>query len=661
MLTTFAMAQPLLALIGANPTFLVAHSVSGWQVAAYGVAIVGVPWVAAIVVEEVCLVLVPGHRRLVRLAVRALLLALAVAGPLNRAFGLDGFLALVVFGLAVGLAGLALFRVDRLRLAIRIGLFAPVAFLGGFLWASPAAPLFGPGQVAQSGSAGNAVSVVWLVFDQFPSAMLVDDQGEVRQEFPNFSRLAETSTWYPMATTVASDTAIATTSALTGRLADPKAPPVASAVSDSLFSLLAESHDVVAFENVTRLCPDQLCGATGSVDARALVADTRTLLVRAILPDAAADRLVPEIGTRWAFFDEAVVDTPQQEPDPTRFSNDDGARVDGFLESLTTMPTPSLRYLHLERPHEALLFLPDGRVYDHCSCYSLTDDGTWPQEPGMARQRLQRYFLQAMSVDTVLGQVMDELQRTGRFDDTMLVVMSDHGVALLPGAPNREVTPQTAPDVLPVPMFVKLPGMQEGARDDRRAQITDLLPTVLDVVAASSPPDLYGQSLTSPESEQSDPISVIVDGTVNEWRAPPDPLDSELVTWIDQLFPDPLNPYAFGPNAALLGLDPAGMVGEPMPLVATIATLEALANVATDSRAIPAHVIGELVGTDEPVELVVALNGRIAGMGTTFFKDYWQISLMVDPEMLVDGANTLELYAVVGSTLRPVELAEATG
>jgi len=666
-LTTFAMAQPLFALVGANPAFLVAHALSGWKVVAWAIVVIVVPWVVVVALEEACIAVAPAHTRTIRIVARALLVGFGVAGPVTRATGLDGAASLACFvgvtALFAWLAGMALQRVDRLRLALRVGLFVPVAFLAGFLFLSPAAALVTPGETGGGGAAATDVPVVWLVFDQFPSAMLVDAQGEIRHDaFPNFSRLADASTWYPAATTVASSTVIATSSALSGTLATPGTPPVATSFPDNLFTALAASHDVVALENVTQLCPDELCGSAEQVDLGALASDTRTIAVRAVLPDAVADRIVPEIGTRWANFDQEVVEA-DHDGLQTRFSNDDGARVDEFLAALAPMPAASLRYLHIERPHEALLFLPDGRVYEHCACYALTDEGVWPEEPAMARQRLQRYLLQAMSVDTVLGQVMDELERTDQFDDAMFVVMSDHGVALWPGSPNREVTADTAADTLPVPMFVKYPaGTGAGVRDPRAAQVIDLFPTVLDVVDAPPPADLDGETLAGPATSGPEPIWVIDDGETTQWDTAPDPLESPLVAWIDDEFPDLATPWAFGPNASLYGTGPADrVVGEPTSLVASLTMLPGLADVDVEAREVPAHVIGEMQGTDEPVEVVVALNGTIAGMGTTFLKDSWMISLMVDPAMLVDGANILEVYAVEAGTLRPIEVVDATG
>ena len=42
-----------------------------------------------------------------------------------------------------------------------------------------------------------AAPVVMIVFDEFPVATLIDEQGEIRAEdFPGFARLAQDGTWF---------------------------------------------------------------------------------------------------------------------------------------------------------------------------------------------------------------------------------------------------------------------------------------------------------------------------------------------------------------------------------------------------------------------------------------------------------------------------------
>lgn len=306
MLTTFAVSQPLLSLISANTTFLIAHNMAGWQVVAYAAALVVVPWMAITLGEEVAIAVVPRARSVVWVTLRAVLLGVAVAAPLNRALGLDGWPAVALIVVMIGVAATALRQLSVMRRLLRVGLFAPVAFLGLFVWASPASDLIMPEQVVGAEVAADHTPVVWLLFDNFPRSMLVDGQGEIRDNwFPNFSRLEDMSTWYSSATTVASHTSMAVPPSLTGRLTDPRTPAVADNHPQNLFTLLSGSHDVVAMENFTKLCPEVVCESTGRVDPRALAIDTGTLLVRTVTPPAVANRLVPQIGTQWAFFGEA--------------------------------------------------------------------------------------------------------------------------------------------------------------------------------------------------------------------------------------------------------------------------------------------------------------------------------------------------------------------
>ena len=121
--------------------------------------------------------------------------------------------------------------------------------------------------------------------------------------------------------------------------------------------------------------------------------------------------------------------------------------------------------------------------------------------------------------------------------------------------------------------------------------------------------------------------------------------------------PDPADPFRFGPHAVMLGESP--IVAGFSPLTAEVLTAGRLVSVSLKDDYLPAHVIGELLGSDSPVELAVGLNGRLAGFGTTFFKDVWRISVMVDPEALKEGYNDLKLYEIRASGLFDVKLGES--
>src|SRR5690606_32811821 len=100
-----------------------------------------------------------------------------------------------------------------------------------------------------------------------------------------------------------------------------------------------------------------------------------------------------------------------------------------------------------------------------------------------------------------------------------------------------------------------------------------------------------------------------------------------------------------GKHGRLVGQDVSDFSIGQSELSATIATAVRFENVALDGIYVPAHVIGEH-SAERSVPIAVAFNGRIAGVGSTFFSDVWRISIMGDPSYLRDGDNELALYEI---------------
>jgi hypothetical protein len=656
-LVSFAVSQPLYSLVGSNGTFLVAHDVEGGSLVRYTLTLLLGPTVVLIAVYVLAVLIHERVGRLTHVLLLGLLLGLVLGPPLNRAIGLSGFPSVLVLLVFIA-AGIAMFaKVKVAAQVVRYASFAPALFVLLFLFRSPASVLLSPDDpdVVTSFAAAET-PVVWLVLDQFPLAMMVDSNGQIiGQRFPGFSRLADTSTWYSNATTVSTDTAYAMASTLSGRYASIGDPPTASVFPTNVFTLLAGSHQIVALENVTRLCPDWLCGGGEPTDRGVSVwKDTLTVYARVALAADIADLFVPPISGRWGGFGD--IEIGGEEVELHRTSGDDRERFQTFLDVLGSVEDPALYYLHQEKPHEPLLFLPDGRIYDFCSCYRTTPEGRWPSDPEMLSQRMQRYVMQAMSADRDLGRMLDRLQAIDLFDDAMIVVMSDHGASPLPGNFNRNYSDANRNDVLPVPMFIKLPQQTGGVVDTRATQLIDILPTVLDVQEIDGQRlELDGLSLLG-EPSPADPTFLITNNGVDVVDPAPRVTESPMIEWIDSLLPEPADPFVFGPNGALVGTSVSELVDGTSDLTALVLTTDELAMVDLNSDYVPAHVIGELMGSDGPVAVAVALNGTIAGVGMTFDNDVWRISVMVDPQYIQAGRNEIALYEVTASGLLAIEL-----
>lgn len=100
--------------------------------------------------------------------------------------------------------------------------------------------------------------------------------------------------------------------------------------------------------------------------------------------------------------------------------------------------------------------------------------------------------------DHSLGRVLDAMDEHGLWDDTMLIVNTDHGFLLGEhGWWAKGITPWFN-ELVHVPMYLWDPRTGEhGIRDERLAQTVDIPLTLLDFFGVDATPDMIGQPLTS--------------------------------------------------------------------------------------------------------------------------------------------------------------------
>ena len=99
------------------------------------------------------------------------------------------------------------------------------------------------------------------------------------------------------------------------------------------------------------------------------------------------------------------------------------------------------------------------------------------------------------SVDQEVGRVVDALRSSAVQDRTLVVITSDHGESLGEHDYYFDHGENVFEPSLRIPLVVVNPGSPAGQRSAAFASTLDLVPTVLDAVKVSWPPDLAGVSL----------------------------------------------------------------------------------------------------------------------------------------------------------------------
>src|SRR5207244_1624555 len=98
----------------------------------------------------------------------------------------------------------------------------------------------------------------------------------------------------------------------------------------------------------------------------------------------------------------------------------------------------------------------------------------------LARRLIHGYYACISHVDAQVGRLLDELDRLGLADNTIVVLWGDHGFHLgeqghWGKATNFEVGTR-------VPLIVRAPGIKAaGSRCDRLVELVDLYPTLCDL------------------------------------------------------------------------------------------------------------------------------------------------------------------------------------
>ncbi len=109
------------------------------------------------------------------------------------------------------------------------------------------------------------------------------------------------------------------------------------------------------------------------------------------------------------------------------------------------------------------------------------------------REAKHGYYAMVSEVDWYVGEIVRTLQKTGQYDNTVIVFTSDHGEWLGDGVRFGKGYPGDDA-VTRVPLIVRLPTGERGLCYSEIVEAVDVLPTLLDACGLQSPPHLQGRS-----------------------------------------------------------------------------------------------------------------------------------------------------------------------
>ncbi len=651
-LYAFACLQPVFDLISNNVEFLVAHSVRAGSLVAV-LALVALAAPALMVAAFV------GLSRLHRGAGASLhsvlafgLVALIAAAPL-AATSTNPIVVVVICGV-MGLLAVVAIRHVRLVSSITAAMAVALPAFVLLFWLAPDVR-----GVLAAGSTGVAVpkddvqphDVVFVVFDELPLASLVTADLQIDAEsYPNFARLADTSTWYRNATTVSETTHRAIPSLLTGRFPDPDGLPTLSEYPVNLFTVLHDSHRLVAAEPRSDLCPREDNPLSAQVQLDALVQDMSVLYTHLVTPRDWKKHL-PSVGHDWRGF-------AQNRVSEWRARTKGEERPDLFRAGIAQVAAgdrPSVYFLHSVLPHTPYHYYASGTVFTHDPREPSgqgRQNGDWTSDEQAAIHSQQRHLVQARYTDALLGELFERLDQAGMFDDAIIVVTADHGVGFRAGDARRGITATNLGALLHVPLFVKLPRQVVRGIDDRPVLLIDILPTVLDVLGIEREFAADGTTLLNPDHaydrrwyQGMSRYEAALDET---WKQFQETVNVRLNRFEHGVF-------APGPWGALVGraVSPSLPIGQCEVI---LLDAEQFQTVDPSSGFVPGEIRGLVTADAQDLRLGVVLNGTLRSSTIPYEAEEgrpraWAV--LVPEDAFVTGANRVEVVEIRGTWQSP--------
>lgn len=699
-LSTFALAQPLFSLLSDNPEFFAARGSTATDIIVFALLLVVIPPALGLAIELLVGLAGPGPRRIAHLVLLAGFASVIFIQVLKDAFGTSD-LVLIVLALALGAGAAVLYaRAEPVRSFLTVLSPAPLVFLILFLFISPVSKItLADDASAKSIDGIKPIPVVMVVFDEFPGISLLDANDKVDAvRYPGFAELAKDGIWFPNAHSIYDSTSKAVPAIMDGDYPEKGVLPTSAEHPNSIFALLGKSHTMNVSEEATTVCPRDLCEDARLdepfLDRLGSMSEDVGLVYAHIVapPDMETD--LPSVSENWGDFGgggggggdgdgheaSGEVSASDAAPDPKQskqavLSNlqaDRNAKFDAWIAGIRNGQRPSLNFKHALLPHVPWRYLPSGQQYN---------TGSTDPIPGLSRQsypdqtqveQLQmRHLLQLGFADLKIRELIAHLKKIGIYDEALVVVTADHGVAFQQGLfDRRRAKPETLAEISPVPLFVKLPGQKHGRVNRSIVETTDILPTIADVLDIDLPEKTDGKSAFSREVAQRDEVKMLPRDFSDWMRVDGDAFAASKQQLIDRkvaLFgsgadgPDRI--YRVGPNQQLVGqqvsaLDVTGASDAKVALTDP----GAYDDVDTKGAALPTWVTGKVSGGNgEKRDVAIAVNGVVRAVSNTFQlanSSEELISALIPPSSLHDGSNSIEVYEVDGTgnalTLAPM-------
>ncbi len=221
------------------------------------------------------------------------------------------------------------------------------------------------------------------------------------------------------------------------------------------------------------------------------------------------DRTIPNL-LKAAGYHTGIIGKLHVAPEPS-FQFDERPRVN--MRDVRAIADTAFTFLDGDGGDDAVL--PDGQLHRPArGATSSKQSSDWhfpaqvdgvpvdPLQPGDAPawpfqgiddppqlERVANYYNCVKRFDAGVGLLLHALERAGHADDTLVILVGDHGP---PFARGKTTCYEAG---LRVPFLVRWPGVSRPLVSQAMVSTVDILPTILDATGVDAPDDLHGQSL----------------------------------------------------------------------------------------------------------------------------------------------------------------------
>ncbi len=116
----------------------------------------------------------------------------------------------------------------------------------------------------------------------------------------------------------------------------------------------------------------------------------------------------------------------------------------------------------------------------------------WPRTEQDVRREIAAYYAVIDDMDHHIGRILESLQQSGRYDNTVIIFTSDHGLAL--GSHGLMGKQNMYEHTIGVPFLIAGPGIPGGQRTAAQIYLRDMYPTTCELAGISIPASVQAKS-----------------------------------------------------------------------------------------------------------------------------------------------------------------------